>query len=150
MAIKSKWTVLIQSLRVCMRVGVHPHEYDPQPVLVTLKVSGMTDSAPTSIDHCVDYDPLVKWLTETLPQLPRAGLLETRLNDIAQFVFSTDKRILGVWVGLYKAEAFANLALVGVEKEMSRRQFEEMQRKPRLRPPASAPAAKRVRKQAAA
>jgi len=150
MAIKSKWTVLIQALRLNLRVGLHPHEYEPQPVQVTLKVSRLADSDPVTIDQCVDYAPLMHWLTEVLPATPRSALLETCVNDIAQFVFSTDKRILGVWIGLYKVGAQANVSLVGVEKEMSRRQFEGLQRKPPLRPPASSAAVKRPRKAALA
>jgi len=148
MAIKSKWSVVIQSLRTTMRVGLHSHEYDPQPVQITLKVSSLASSDPESIDQCVDFDPLVRWLSQTLPTMPGPALLENRVNDIAQYVFSADKRILGVWVALYKEAAVNTSAFIGVEKEMTRRQFEDLQRKRKLRSAAAVPAVKRSRKAA--
>lgn len=160
MAIKSKWTMHIQSLRLGMRVGLHSHERGIQPMQLSLKVSGLADTHPSSIANCVDYDPLMKWLTHELPSMPHTELLETRINEIAQFIFSTDKRILGLWVGLYKEGAFPNVSLIGVEKEMTRRQFDEYQRinnavlpMPALNKPAAsekAPVSKRLRKKAAA
>jgi dihydroneopterin aldolase len=145
MAIRSKWTVLIQSLRIGIRVGARKQARSRQAVQVSLKVSGVADSHPLSVGHCMDYDPLVHWLTHDLPAMPHTELLETRVNDIAQFVFSTDKRILGVWVGLYKEAALPNLPLIGVEKEMTRRQFDELQRTLKLAVPLKESVARRAR-----
>ena len=145
MAIRSKWTMSIQSLRIALRVGVDRSPEDAQPVQVTLKVNGVADSNPLSVGHCMDYQPLVQWLTQELPALPHTDLLETRVNDIAQFVFSTDKRILGLWVGLYKENTLANLPLVGVEREVTRRQFDEWQRSANPAAPKKSTLAKRVR-----
>lgn len=134
MAIKSKWNVRIEALRLKMRVGLHAREKRLQPVQLTLKISTMSATSPGSIDHCVDYDPLVQWLTEALPAMPHTELLETRVNEIARFVFSRDKRILGLWIGLYKEKAFPDLPLIGVEREMTRRQYEELNRGARPAP----------------
>lgn len=128
MAIRTKWTILIQSLRFGLRVGVHPHEQKYQPVQLSLKVSGLSEISPKEIEHCVDYEPLVRWLTEEFPTSPHTALLETRINEIARYVFSMDKRIMDIWVGLYKERAFPNIALIGIEREITRRQFDDIER----------------------
>lgn len=125
MVIRSKWTVRVESLKINLRVGVHPHERKPQPVIVSLRITGLAEIAPTSLEQCVDYEPACRWLLEDFSKSPHASLIETRINEIAHYLFSNDKRVMEVWVGLYKEKALPNSGHVGMEREMTRRQFDD-------------------------
>jgi hypothetical protein len=62
------------------------------------------------------------------PQSDHTPLLETRFNELIEYIFNSDRRIRDVCLELYKTNAFANIESVGLEREVSRRQFEEQQR----------------------
>lgn len=124
MAIRSKWTVRVGALKTRLRVGVHAHETKPQPVIVSLRISGLADIAPTALEQCFDYEPLCRWLQDDFPKTPHVDLIETRINEIAHHIFSYDKRVMEVWVGLYKEKAVPDAERVGLEREMTRRQFD--------------------------
>jgi dihydroneopterin aldolase len=125
MAIRTKWTVRVGSLKTRLRVGVHAHESKPQPVIVSLRISGLADISPTSLEQCFDYEPVCRWLQEGFAKSPHVSLIETRINEIAHYLFSYDKRVMEVWVGLYKEKAVPNSERVGLEREMTRRQFDD-------------------------
>jgi dihydroneopterin aldolase len=124
MAIRSKWTVRVETLKTRLRVGVFPHERKPQPVIVSLRISGLAELSPTSLEQCFDYEPVCRWLLEDFSNSPHVDLIETRINEIAQYIFSYDKRVMDVWVGLYKEKAIPHSERVGLEREMTRRQFD--------------------------
>ncbi len=128
MAIRSKWTVRVEELRTSLRVGIYSHELEPQPVLVSLRITGLAETAPTSLTECFDYEPICRWALEVWPLTQHTPLLESRLNQLIERVFSEDKRIMDVWFGLYKTQAIPNTGFVGLERELTRRQFEEQQR----------------------
>lgn len=128
MALRSKWTVRVKELRTSLRVGIYNHELEPQPVLMSLRIKGLAETAPTSLSECFDYEPICRWALETWPLTPHTPLLESRLNQLIERVFSEDKRIMEVWFGLYKTQAIPNASFVGLERELTRRQFEEQQR----------------------
>lgn len=128
MALRAKWTVRVQSLQTRLRVGLAAHERHPQPVLVSLRISGLTETAPLTLAQCLDCEPICRWVLEEWPQSPHTPLLETRLNELVACVFNTDKRIMDAWIGLYKTQAVPEAEFVGLEREISRRQFEEQQR----------------------
>lgn len=145
MALRAKWTVRVQQLQTRLRVGVHEHEQHLQPILLSLKISGLTETAPITLDQCLDCEPILRWALEEWPQSPHTPLLETRLNELVERVFNADKRIMDVWFGLYKTQAVPQADFVGVEREITRRQFEEQQRsRPdgSVQPPPLGPAAR--------
>jgi 7,8-dihydroneopterin aldolase/epimerase/oxygenase len=127
MALRSKWTVRVEELRTRLRVGIYAHELEHQPILLSLRISGLAETSPSSLAECFDYEPICKWALEQWPQSPHTPLLETRLNELIERVFNEDKRIRDVWSGLYKTHAISNTKLVGLERELTRRQFEEQQ-----------------------
>lgn len=128
MARRSKWTVCVQSLQTRLRVGVYEHERQPQPIVVSLRISGLAETSPTTLAQCFDYEPICRWVLDDWPRSEHVLLLETRLNELADRVFAADRRIMDVWVGLYKTQAVPEARLVGLEREITRRQFEEQQR----------------------
>ena len=125
---RSKWTIRIEELRTKLCVGIYAHELKAQPVLLSLRISGLAETSPTELAECFDYEPICRWALEDWPQTPHTPLMETRLNELIERVFNADKRIRDVWFGLYKTQAIPNTKFVGLERELSRRQFEEQQR----------------------
>lgn len=128
MALCTKWTVNIDLLKTELAVGVHDHESSAQPVLVSLRAEGLADAEPATLDRCLDYEPICRWITEQWPQSPHTPLLETRVNELMDYLFALDNRVLQVWVGLYKPLAVPHAARVGIERQSTRRQFQEQMR----------------------
>lgn len=125
MALRSKWTVRVQLLKTSLRVGVYTHEFQPQPILVSLRISGLAETCPDDLAQCFDYEPICRWVIDQWPLTSHTPLLETRLNELADQVFGADRRIMDVWIGLYKTQAVPQAQFVGLEREMTRRQNEE-------------------------
>ena len=139
-ALRSKWTVRVQSLQTQLRVGIYAHEREPQPILVSLRISGLAETSPATLAQCFDYEPICRWVLDEWPLSAHTPLLETRLNELAAQVFAADKRVMDVWVGLYKTQNFPQAQFVGLERDITRLQFEEQQRARIEMPALSAPA----------
>lgn len=128
MSLRSKWIIRVEALRTSLRVGSHEYELEPQPILLSLRISGLAETSPRTLADCFDCEPICRWALEEWPLSPHTPLLETRFNELVERVFDADKRIRDVWFGLYKTQAFPNTEFVGLERELTRRQFEEQQR----------------------
>lgn len=124
------WTVRIERLATQLPVGIYDHEQDAQPVWVSLTATGEACAAPGSLDDCFDYEPLCRWLTQEWPASPHTPLLETRVNQVIEFVFASDPRVQQVWVGLYKQRVSQQALAVGMERASSRAEFEALRRSP--------------------
>ncbi len=128
MSMRSKWTIRVEGLRTNLRVGIYEHELEPQPILLSLRISGLAETSPRTLAECFDYEPICRWALDEWPLSQHTPLLETRFNELIERVFNADKRIRDVWFGLYKTKAIPNIEFVGLERELTRRQFEEQQR----------------------
>jgi dihydroneopterin aldolase len=124
MALRAKWTVRIERLRTALAVGVHAHERRPQPVEVSVVIHGLSDAEPEALCDCLDYEPLCVWLTDEWPRTAHTPLLETRVNELLDRIFESDRRVQEAWVGVYKPNALPHAGRIGVERQVSRRQFE--------------------------
>ncbi len=124
MGARSKWTIRVESLKTRVRVGIRPEEHKLQPVVVSLRICGLADSSPSILDECLDYEPVCNWLLNDFSRSPHVNLIESRINEIAHYLFSYDKRVMDVWVGLYKEKSSLKSARIGLEREMSRRQYD--------------------------
>lgn len=124
------WTVRIERLATQLPVGIYDHEQDAQPVWVSLTATGEASAAPGSLGDCFDYEPLCRWLTQEWPASPHTPLLETRVNQVIEFVFASDPRVQQVWVGLYKQRVSQQALAVGMERASSRAEFEALRRSP--------------------
>lgn len=122
------WTVRIERLATQLPVGIYDYEQDAQPVWVSLTATGEASAAPGSLGECFDYEPLCRWLTEEWPASPHTPLLETRVNQVIEFVFATDPRVRHVWVGLYKQRVSQQALAVGMERSSTRAEFEALHR----------------------
>lgn len=111
-------------MQICLAVGVYAEEVEPQPVWVSLSASGLADASPETLSQCIDYEPLYRWLAEVWPGTPHVPLIETRINELLEFVFGLDSRVQEAWVGLYKQRMSHDAAAVGIERHTTRRAFE--------------------------
>jgi 7,8-dihydroneopterin aldolase/epimerase/oxygenase len=128
MALRSKWTVRIHRLETMLRVGASEEGQHPQPVTVSLRISGLAETHPEGLEQCFDYQPICRWVVEEWPHTPHTELLETRFNELVEHIFAQDKRVMDVWVGLYKSRAVRQAAFVGLERDVTRRQYQEQLR----------------------
>lgn len=136
MALRCKWTIRVHRLETQLRVGLGADEQHPQPITVNLRISGLAESNPDALDQCFDYKPICRWVLEEWPQASHTALLETRFNELAEFIFAQDKRIMDVSIGLYKNWGVRQAEFVGLEREVTRRQYQEQLRQA---PQATAP-----------
>lgn len=123
------WCVNIERLRTQLRVGVESDELAPQPVSVTLRLRGVSAAHPTTLGECIDYAPLCRFITEQWPRTPHIALLETRVNELVAFAFDLDARVQEVHVGLAKQRIGGAGASVGIERCVSRPEFEAQRRR---------------------
>lgn len=122
------WSVRIERLRTQLRVGIHDHELGPQPVWVTLRLRGVAAATPSALDECMDYAPLCRWITEHWPRTPHTPLLETRINELLAYVFDLDARVHEVQAGIAKQRVSRHAVSVGVERSVTRQEFEAQRR----------------------
>ncbi len=122
------WTVRIDRLETHLPVGIYANEQDAQPVWVSLTATGEARAAPGSLDDCFDYEPLCRWLTQEWPASPHTPLLETRVNQVIEFLFTSDPRVQQVWVGLYKQRVSQQALAVGMERSSTRAEFDALRR----------------------
>ena len=118
------WTVRIERMELSLPVGIHVDELEPQTVWVSLAASGSASAEPRTLEQCFDYAPVCRWLTETWPGTPHTALLETRINQLLDFIFGVDVRFETVWAGLYKQRMSRQAMAVGIERSMTRAEFE--------------------------
>lgn len=149
MALRSKWTIRVHRLETLLRVGLGAEEKHPQPITVNLRISGLAESNPEALDQCFDYKPICRWIVEDWPQASHTDLMETRFNELVEFIFAQDKRIMDVWIGLYKNRGVREAEFVGLEREVTRRQYQEQLRQAPLAP-TTPPEKKPARRRSAA
>lgn len=125
--VNASWTVRVERLEIRLPVGIHADELEPQPLWVSLAATGAAPASPQVLHHCFDYEPLCRWLTHDWPGTPHTPLLETRINQLCAYLFGLDERLQTVWVGLYKQRMSRQALAVGVERQMTRLEFEAMQ-----------------------
>lgn len=122
------WLVRIERLLTQLRVGVYPDELEAQPVWVTLRLRGVAPASPSQLGECIDYEPLCRWITEAWPKTPHIPLLETRVNELLAFAFDFDARVQEVHAGLAKQRMSGGAVSVGIERSVSRPEFEAQRR----------------------
>lgn len=125
---KAPWTVRIERLPTELAVGVHAHEQALQPVQVSVVIKGRAAAHPDGLGDCLDYEPLLDWLTRQWPASPHVALLESRLNELFEYCFALDVRIDSVWAGLYKPTLCRGAAAVGMERGLTRREYAAQKR----------------------
>ena len=70
MTLRSKWTVRIHRFETWLRVGAGGEEQHAQPVTVSLRICGLSETHPETLDQCFDYQQVCRWLAEDWPRTP--------------------------------------------------------------------------------
>ena len=133
----STWTIEISDLETQSRLGIWPHELQPQPVRVSMTLRAIAAAFPTTIEECLDYEPLCKWICGAWSDQAHTPLLETRVRELTDFIFLYDSRIEWAAVKIVKVKAVPQAAAVGISVAMSRLEHQASFGKP------PAPAAQR-------
>lgn len=118
------WTIEINKLETRLRVGIWEHEREFQPVHITLSLRAIAAASPQSIEDCLDYQPICRWMVSDWPQQPHTPLLETKLRELMDFIFSYDARIEWADVAISKPQAIAEARGVGVRMALSRDDYD--------------------------
>lgn len=118
------WTIEIADLETESRLGIWPHELQPQPVRVSMTLRAIAAAFPTTIDECLDYEPLCKWICGAWSDKAHTPLLETRVRELTDFIFLYDARIEWAAVKIVKVKAVPQAAAVGISVAMSRLEHE--------------------------
>lgn len=120
------WTIEINNLETRLRVGIWEHERAFQPVHIRLSLRAITAASPQSIEDCLDYQPICRWIVSDWPQQPHTPLLETKLRELMDFIFSYDARIEWADAAISKPQAIAEARGVGVRLALSRDDYDSI------------------------
>ena len=118
------WTIEITDLETESRLGIWPHELQPQPVRVSMTLRAIAAAFPTAIGECMDYEPLCKWICGAWSEMAHTPLLETRVRELTDFIFLYDARIEWAAVKVVKVNAVPQAAAVGISVSLSRLEHE--------------------------
>lgn len=113
-------TIAFTGLETRLRVGIWDHEREFQPVRVNLSLRAQLS------DGSLDSLAIPHWITDEWPKSPHIPLLETRLRELAQFVFEFDTRIEWADIALSKPWACREARDVGVRMALSRDEYERV------------------------
>ena len=113
------YTILLDDLRVGMRLGIHPHEAEPQPVTLSVAMTVTYPAAPSAdrIEEVLDYDFLRKSIL-AMAGGPGFALQESLCEAVAALCLA-DRRVVKVRVRSMKTGIYPD-ARVGCEIERTR------------------------------
>ncbi|MCC2979011.1 dihydroneopterin aldolase [Sphingomonas sp. IC4-52] len=110
----TEYTILLDQFDVAMRLGIHPHEAEPQRVRLSVEMTIVYPAplAGDAITEVLDYDFLRDSIRE-LARGPGFALQETLVDAIAALCLS-DSRVRQVRVRSMKLDVYPD-AVVGCE-----------------------------------
>ena len=110
----AEFTTLLDGLKVMIRLGIHPHEAEPQPVAVSVELTVAYPAPPTedAIGEVLDYD-FVRAGVLALASERRFALQETLCEAIAALCLA-DARVRRVRVRTVKTDVYPD-ARIGCE-----------------------------------
>ena len=117
------WTIEIAGLETRSRVGIWSHEQAPQALRIDLSMRTTSATFPRGIEDCADYERVCRWLLDEWPRQPHTPLLETRMRELMDFVFSYDARVEWASATILKTAAIAHVHAVGVRATLSRTDY---------------------------
>lgn len=119
------WTIEVADIETQLRVGIWEHEREFQPIRISLTMRAIAPVLPNTIEDCLDYEPICRWITDAWPAQPHTQLLETKLRELMSFVFDFDSRIEWVDIAISKPKAILAARGVGIRMAISRSDYEE-------------------------
>ena len=124
MSSNQRWRINVENLEARIKVGIHPHEREPQRVLVNAIIEADYARKPKTIADCYNYEHVHHLVTKEWPKRPHVELLETYVTELLEYIFRSDKRVVWVRVSLSKPDVFTEAKSVGVEAQWSLKDFE--------------------------
>jgi dihydroneopterin aldolase len=108
------YTIILDRLELAMRLGIHPHEAEPQRIRLTVEMTVAYDTPPSAdaIEEVLDYD-FVRSGIHALAAERHFALQETLVEAIAALCL-TDARVRQVRVRSMKLDVYPD-ARVGCE-----------------------------------
>jgi dihydroneopterin aldolase len=108
------YTIILERFDVPIRLGIHPHEAEPQRVRLTIEMSASYPEAPRAdaIEEVLDYD-FVREGVLALAAGPGFALQETLVDAVAALCLA-DARVRQVRVRSMKLDVYPD-ARVGCE-----------------------------------
>lgn len=119
------WTIEIADINTQLRVGIWDHELEFQPIRINLSLRAIAPVFPYTIEDCLNYHPICRWITDEWPKQPHTPLLETRMRELVSFVFDFDSRVDWVDLAISKPTAIPAAYGVGIRVALSRADYEE-------------------------
>lgn len=109
----AEFTTILDSLSVMIRIGIHPHEVEPQRVVVSIEMTVMYPGALTedAIEQVLDYDFVRSGVLALAER--KFALQETLCEAIAALCLG-DARVRRVKVRTMKTDVYPDAA-VGCE-----------------------------------
>lgn len=110
----AEYTIILDRLEVPIRLGIHPHEAEPQRVRLSVELTVAYPRAPSAdaIEEVLDYD-FVRAGIRALAAGPGFALQETLVEAVAALCLS-DERVRQVRVRSMKLDVYPD-ARVGCE-----------------------------------
>jgi len=108
------WTVEIRALRTQLRATGGGAG---KVVLVDVTVRALTPAVPVSIDECMDYQPICRWLLDELPARQLGQCRESALRALLEFVFNADPRIESVFAAMSAPGAGADALTISRSRQ---------------------------------
>ncbi|SEJ03740.1 dihydroneopterin aldolase [Sphingomonas sp. OV641] len=110
----AEYSIILDQFDVAMRLGIHPHEAEPQRVRLSVEMTVAYAAAPSAdaISEVLDYD----FLRDGIHQLasgPGFALQETLVEAVADLCLA-DSRVRAVTVRSMKLDVYPD-ARVGCE-----------------------------------
>ena len=113
------YTILLDDMSVAMRLGIHPHETEPQPVSLSVAMTVTYPSAPRAdrIEEVLDYDFLREGIL-AMARGPGFALQDSLCEAVAELCLA-DARVVSVKVRSTKTGIYPD-ARVGCEIDRTR------------------------------
>ena len=118
------WTIEIKDIDTQLRVGIWEHEREHQPIRICISMRAIVPVFPQSIEDCLNYEPICRWIIDEWPKSPHTPLLETKLSELMRFIFDSDARLEWADVAISKPNAIADVRGVGIRMAISREDHE--------------------------
>ena len=120
------WTIEIADIETRLRVGIWEHEREFQPIRINISIRAIALACPISIEDCLNYEPICRWIIDSWPTQPHTPLLETRLRELIDFIFDFDARIEWADVAISKPAAIPQASGVGIRMVLSREEYDHV------------------------
>ncbi len=118
------WTIEVADIDTALRVGIWEHERQLQPIRISFSIRAQAPAFPATIDDCLNYEPICRWIIDAWPALPHTPLLETKVRELLQHIFDYDHRVEWVDLAISKPKAIPGARGVGIRMALSRDEFD--------------------------